>query len=179
MHCPCCKLQLEPFSVYQEIVAQCGGCGGQFASHETLSQLLAALASIDGERGRGYSRPSPLSDPVRYRKCPACREIMQRKNFTESSGVVIDVCPAHGSWFDRGELMRICQFAASGAMSRAEKERTTRIEGARRRNQWERDLRAAGPRHYISAIGGPLLGPVEWIADTIRLPANSEPKRKP
>ncbi|HEX4341027.1 MAG TPA: zf-TFIIB domain-containing protein [Polyangiaceae bacterium] len=56
-----------------------------------------------GARRTGYARPSPFSDPVRYLKCPACGEAMQRKNFRESSGIIVDVCPYHGVWFDRGE----------------------------------------------------------------------------
>ena len=32
------------------------------------------------------------------------------------TGVVLDVCSAHGTWFDRGELARAVQFHRSGVL---------------------------------------------------------------
>lgn len=69
-----------------------------------------------------YSRPSPLSDPLRYRKCPACGEMMLRKNFWGSSGIVVDVCSAHGIWFHQGELGKVLEFAKTGALAKVERD---------------------------------------------------------
>ncbi len=35
-----------------------------------------------------------------YRPCPVCTRLMNRVNFGRRSGVLIDRCRAHGSWFD-------------------------------------------------------------------------------
>jgi Zn-finger nucleic acid-binding protein len=41
---------------------------------------------------------------------------MTRRNFGQSSGVIIDVCRRHGVWFDRGELPRVIQFVEAGGL---------------------------------------------------------------
>jgi len=44
--------------------------------------------------------------------CPTCGGAMDRIHH-QRSGVVVDVCPSHGSWFDRGEVQRIVELAKS------------------------------------------------------------------
>jgi Zn-finger nucleic acid-binding protein len=46
---------------------------------------------------------------------------MNRKNFGGMSGVVVDVCKKHGTWFDEGELPRVLEFVASGGLERAKR----------------------------------------------------------
>ncbi|MBN2496468.1 MAG: zf-TFIIB domain-containing protein [Deltaproteobacteria bacterium] len=59
-----------------------------------------------------------------YIKCPECGKMMNRKNFGRFSGVIIDICKEHGTWFDADELRRILEFIASGGLDRqAERER--------------------------------------------------------
>jgi len=36
---------------------------------------------------------------------------MLRTNFGETSGILVDVCPLHGTWFDTGELRQAIAFA--------------------------------------------------------------------
>jgi Zn-finger nucleic acid-binding protein len=51
-----------------------------------------------------------LTDAAR---CPSCRSTMTRVIFGRRSGVVIDVCAMHGTWFDAGELTKVLTFAAN------------------------------------------------------------------
>jgi Zn-finger nucleic acid-binding protein len=44
---------------------------------------------------------------------------MNRVNYAKRSGVVLDVCKAHGIWFDQDELRRVLAFIASGGLDRA------------------------------------------------------------
>jgi len=46
---------------------------------------------------------------------------MNRNNFGGNSGIVVDVCPRHGVWFDPGELPRILDFVQAGGLERARK----------------------------------------------------------
>jgi Zn-finger nucleic acid-binding protein len=85
MQCPCCNLPLQPEALGGEILDRCGQCGGEYVDRKALRRLLAAHSTSSPSRGSDYVRPSPFSDPVRYRKCPACGELMLRKNFRESS----------------------------------------------------------------------------------------------
>ena len=39
--------------------------------------------------------------------CPECGQLMNRKNFANTSGVIVDVCRAHGIWFDDREVERV------------------------------------------------------------------------
>jgi Zn-finger nucleic acid-binding protein len=169
MQCPCCNLPLEPEALGGEILDRCGQCGGEYVDSKALRRLLAALSISSPSRGSAYARPSPFSDPVRYRKCPACGELMLRKNFRESSGVVVDVCAAHGVWFDRGELAKVIEFASTGALAEADRRITARADAKRRLDAWGRDLRAAGPRHYVAGIRYGVAGPIDDLADIASL----------
>ncbi len=104
---------------------------------EALGQ--AALSSADAPRG------NPLADPVRYRPCPGCGHFMNRKNFGGVSGIVVDVCSAHGTFFDAGELPRVLEFVRRGGLAKAnavlrtEAAPTTRA-GLESKGTWRRIL---------------------------------------
>jgi Zn-finger nucleic acid-binding protein len=171
MQCPTCDRPLESEIVGGQAFERCGGCGGEYFAHHALEELLAAHAPPTGARGSGYHRPSPLSDPVRYRKCPSCGEAMLRQNFRESSGVVVDVCAAHGIWLDRGELATLIEFAATGAMAEAERRIGERADVRKRLDAFGEDLRAIGPRHYYGGIGNGAMVPLDSLANPGREPA--------
>jgi Zn-finger nucleic acid-binding protein len=54
---------------------------------------------------------------VRYIPCPTCTKLMNRTNFAQASGVILDVCKQHGVWLDRGELQRVMGFVDAGGMA--------------------------------------------------------------
>jgi Zn-finger nucleic acid-binding protein len=114
--CPHCKIELQTPTPNGAL--SCSNCGGGFCSRATLAALLRQV-EISPPAG-AHARPSlSLAGPVRYVACPVCGELMLRRNFGETSGVVIDVCSAHGVWFDRGELGKILEFCATGALAKA------------------------------------------------------------
>jgi Zn-finger nucleic acid-binding protein len=41
---------------------------------------------------------------------------MTRMNFGRHSGIVVDVCRSHGTWFDRGELDAVLEFVRAGGI---------------------------------------------------------------
>jgi Zn-finger nucleic acid-binding protein len=62
---------------------------------------------------------SRTDDPdVRKFKCPLCQAVMQRSAFGKTSGILVDVCAAHGTWFDRGELEQVIDFVRAGGLER-------------------------------------------------------------
>ena len=79
--------------------------------------------------GQGSVLAQPaISDPTQtgifYRPCPICGELMNRFNFADCSGVILDACKPHGVWFDSDELRRIVTFVRDGGLDLArEKER--------------------------------------------------------
>lgn len=96
---------------------ECPRCGGIFVTREVLADVLSR-AEAGGPLASAGSAPPvrPTLDPVRYVPCPLCHATMNRVSFGKASGVIVDVCRAHGTWFDAGELTRVVALAASGGL---------------------------------------------------------------
>jgi Zn-finger nucleic acid-binding protein len=119
--CPDCKVPLKAFRASGSLLHACERCGGQLVAHALLRELLEARETLGSAvpSSAQVPRSNPLSDPVRYRSCPVCRQMMNRKNFAGTSGVIIDVCALHGCYFDPGELPRILEFVSRGGLAKA------------------------------------------------------------
>ena len=61
---------------------------------------------------------------------------MNRINFARCSGVIVDVCRGHGTWFDASELREIVEFIRGGGLELAPK-REREIESERERLRLE------------------------------------------
>jgi len=127
LQCPDCRVAMSAFDCGPGALHDCGRCGGQFAEHAALRDLIERHDRLDvGVRGRAITwRPESR---VRYVACPVCASMMNRRNFGGGSGVIVDVCAKHGTWFDAGELPRVLSFVESGGLTRI-----------RRRNEEERE----------------------------------------
>lgn len=79
----------------------------------------------------GMNPPAGLPR-VKYLPCPRCRQLMNRKNFALRSGIIVDVCAEHGTWFDANELHHIVQFIRQGGMTTAREFEKQDLERARR-----------------------------------------------
>lgn len=115
---------------------ECAQCGGLWIDPESLQRLASAreesAAVVSALAARVPVNTMP-PDVVRYVPCPRCDKLMNRSNFARSSGVILDVCKAHGVWLDRGELQRVIGFVESGGLTVArEREREELIEEQRR-----------------------------------------------
>lgn len=119
--CPDCKLALSAFRADAGELQACGRCGGQFVTDGLLRALLEQREALGQAvpSAVGLPRGNPLTDPVRYRPCPSCNALMNRKNFGGTSGIVVDVCRLHGTYFDAGELPRVLEFVRRGGLVRA------------------------------------------------------------
>jgi Zn-finger nucleic acid-binding protein len=117
--CPDCKLALHEFSAGSGTLHACERCGGQMVTHGLLRALLEERETLGNAVPSGFAlaRGNPLLKPVRYRSCPACGQMMNRKNFGGTSGIVVDVCAGHGSFFDAGELPRVLEFVRRGGLA--------------------------------------------------------------
>ena len=120
--CPECSRSMLRGEIGSCVLDHCGTCLGVWLDTETFKRIcqdadqqtamLGAPQMLDN-----LSRPP---DPnIRYRKCPRCADVMRRINFARCSGVVVDVCQAHGTWFDHSELHRIIAFVRAGGMERS------------------------------------------------------------
>lgn len=129
--CPDCRTALHPVASKGTLAHRCGRCRGVWLAPEAFQEICEQEDRPPGEetaivQARGPvvdRRPSAQEERVRYRACPACRDVMSRTNFAKVSGVVIDVCRPHGAWFDRGELASIRAFLRAGGAGRFERHR--------------------------------------------------------
>jgi Zn-finger nucleic acid-binding protein len=117
-------------------VRECADCGGLWVDPATLQRLCDARedhgALLSALETRAPSK-APSSETVRYIPCPRCGKLMNRVNFARSSGVVVDVCKAHGVWLDRGELQRVVGFVEQGGLSASRERERQQLEDERRR----------------------------------------------
>jgi Zn-finger nucleic acid-binding protein len=90
------------------------------------------------------------SGKVRYAPCPQCAQLMNRINFARCSGVIVDICKGHGSWFDRDELTRIVEFIRAGGLDAARAREKAAIQEERRQLRQQ--------QHAMSGSRSPLLG---------------------
>jgi Zn-finger nucleic acid-binding protein len=100
----------------------CDTCNGLWVDTATLERLIADRLKPSPMLGSGIATP-PVArvklEVVQYAPCPVCKSLMNRLNFAHSSGVIVDVCTSHGTWFDADELRRVLEFISSGGLEAA------------------------------------------------------------
>lgn len=130
-HCPACRdgTDLQGRLAGEVLLDECPECHGVFLDAEALDRIVREreapsmqdVAGVSGDRGDlRPERPPPLP-PGRamYIPCPDCDNMMNRKNFGKRSGIIVDYCKSHGTWFDAGELPHVIQFVTSGGLDEA------------------------------------------------------------
>lgn len=100
-------------------VMECQKCGGFWIGLETLDKLLDREAQQPQSAGPAQGPPPEPSPRSPYRPCAVCRQLMVRRNFGRSSGVIVDLCGSHGIWFDAQELAHALQWIRSGNLEAA------------------------------------------------------------
>ncbi len=134
--CPRCKNPLDATDEADFRLYECARCGGIFVAKDALAEILCR-AEIGGalpESAHLAARAKHLEE-VRYLPCPLCHGSMNRVNFGRVSGVIVDVCKIHGTWFDGGELTRVVAFAASGGLDKMREREKNERAVARRESQ--------------------------------------------
>lgn len=148
--CPRCETGLHARKVGDIVVDECGSCHGLFLDHVAVQRvvtdrqqsraeaLLGALPASEQVPKPASAGPGSSGGPgsgKMYVKCPVCHTVMNRKLFSAGSGVIIDVCRAHGAFFDVGELPRIISFVMNGGLEQAQKKELTRLRDDAKREQ--------------------------------------------
>jgi len=140
LECAACRAPMSAFDCGPGALHDCGRCGAQFVEHAALRFMLERHDELEIP----VARPPPVAwqtgISVRYLPCPVCHAMMNRKSFGAGSGVIVDVCSKHGTWFDAGELPRVLAFVESGGLARV-----------RRRNAEEAE-RLARERAALAAV---------------------------
>lgn len=108
--CPRCDQKLRARLVGNTVIDECEHCLGAFLDHAGLRRLLRR-ASEDRTDESGTTLPAAVPKHVTatvqagarmYVKCPHCHNVMNRQLI--AGGAIVDICKAHGTFFDAGEL---------------------------------------------------------------------------
>jgi len=132
LSCPRCAGTMQPVGANQGVeIDQCLECGAIWLDAGELETLLVeqdtlglgqAPTSIGALRER-MQEVLPPAEPVKYRECPRCAQMMRRSNFGTISGVIVDECLQHGVLLDPGEMQAIEAFVRMGGRSLGEQAR--------------------------------------------------------
>jgi Zn-finger nucleic acid-binding protein len=153
--CPaCCGVWLDAGAVDRVVRER------REQSLSTLRQVLGPSQGLVGDPAGAPAQPARM-----YIRCPDCDQIMNRVNFARRSGILLDVCRAHGTWFDAAELPRVVEFVLKGGVEDSQRREIQELreqarraaadaEAARSRAAW-----AGDPAHDLQVdLFGSALG---------------------
>ena len=98
---------------------ECGVCIGMWVKQHVFQRLYAeeekGAVTLGPELAQHQVKAAPV-ETVKYVPCPECGKLMNRINFAKRSGVILDSCAKHGTWFDADELRRVVEFIREGGL---------------------------------------------------------------
>lgn len=167
--CPRCWQPLSAVQLAEGTLHRCPACAGAFAECRAEAAIQrrgeAALAGVPPPD----ASPRPV-DLQGYARCPLCANVMNRVQFARRSGVLVDVCRDHGTWFDASELERVAAFATELA-SESPPLDEERLQEARRADAAvRRDAAALGEQLERLSQRGPTAADRADAFDPSRLP---------
>lgn len=128
--CPGCggdrKLVRRQLGETDAAIFECEVCGGIWVEKqvfEVLADRARANTLPDLSLRPAAGTPAaaaPGNQGSFYRPCAQCGVRMNRRNWGQKSGVIVDVCPYHGVWFDLEELDRLLRWLRNGGAALAE-----------------------------------------------------------
>jgi Zn-finger nucleic acid-binding protein len=175
--CPRCSSELVGHLLGETLLDECSGCGGVWIAAVAFEKLIksrdeqAVVLSGSGPylELEAYSQRGGTLEKPRYLPCPECSQLMNRKNFGNSSGVIVDVCKPHGFWFDRDELGRIIQFVMKGGLDASRRRELERLELKMKEKRAEIAGLSTMPMHDASSLGnGDWSALFQLLRDVIR-----------
>ena len=106
--CPAC---LQPLSAAPLgwTVLTCNVCGGVWADQKASDRITRTVCrDLVGVAKQAAKRADDERSSIvdGERRCPACTGALRHDKV---GGVALDVCDAHGTWFDRDELGRVAR----------------------------------------------------------------------
>jgi Zn-finger nucleic acid-binding protein len=132
--CPRCANDLCMIQVASKSVQECISCGGIWVDSGTLQQICTEKEEQEAVLGfrAGSNAPGTATEKQRmYIPCPVCGKLMNRRQFSGGSGIIVDWCKAHGTWFDRDELKQVVRFIQNGGLAKSRQREKMKLEEER------------------------------------------------
>ena len=173
--CPVCRTPIPRVDAGRTSLHACRGCAGLWLDRATVDAVCANAERQADVLGMHVGAPPALdAADARERPCPECGVPMHPVHFQRVSGVMLDVCGAHGTWFDRDELRRMVEFVQAGGAQAVFDQRDQ--EWRRERERLDAAVRqaSAGRRPKQGSLFVELVsGVLEFAARLAGLAANS------
>jgi Zn-finger nucleic acid-binding protein len=138
-NCPRCRVEMQAVVIGATAVRECSTCSGLWLDVSSFEKICAdreqQAAVLGGASPAPGHSAGDVVSKVRYVPCPECAQLMNRINFARCSGVIVDICKGHGTWFDRDELSNIVEFIRGGGLDAARSREKAQLEEARRELQ--------------------------------------------
>lgn len=138
--CPRCQSEMRSVTIGSTAVRECERCLGLWLDVNSFEKICADREQLSAVLGVASTAPTHAvgeTSKVQYVPCPECSQLMNRINFARCSGVIVDICKGHGTWFDRDELSRIVEFIRDGGLEASRNKEKAGIEEERRRLRQE------------------------------------------
>jgi Zn-finger nucleic acid-binding protein len=102
--CLRCGQSMQDTHIGETTYSQCRACGGLWLSPDAVERLRR-VSDDELRRAVAVGEMLALARPARGElACPVCKAPLERLN-VRGSVHEVDVCRAHGTWFDRTELL--------------------------------------------------------------------------
>jgi Zn-finger nucleic acid-binding protein/RNA polymerase subunit RPABC4/transcription elongation factor Spt4 len=134
--CPRCQTEMSSVTIGSTSVLECERCLGLWLDVSSFKKICADREQQSAVLGVASPAPSHAvreTSKVKYVPCPQCSQLMNRINFARCSGVIVDFCKGHGTWFDRDELSHIVEFIRDGGLEASRAKEKAEIQEERRR----------------------------------------------
>jgi Zn-finger nucleic acid-binding protein len=133
-------------------IQQCTQCGGLWVDKACFQNIC--LHNEEQEAVLGHQVELKSTPPKKRRKprrhyipCPQCGTLMNHKNFSGCSGIVLDYCRNHGSWFDKRELQQVIRFIRNGGLKKAREREKANLQYERQRLRMQKFELAVQANH--------------------------------
>lgn len=120
--CPRCHKELREIEYEGDKIDICNICGGVWCDSDELYQILkirekqfTASDFPEVTAKKEDAKFSSTHELVDCLHCPICNHLMERINYSHTSGIIIDRCRKyHGIWLDKDEIEKIQVFVERG-----------------------------------------------------------------
>jgi Zn-finger nucleic acid-binding protein len=169
--CPGCRTPMAAVEIGGTSVLECPACDGLWVEARAFERICADRESQAAVLHRRAAGSAAAEHRVSYRPCVSCGTMMNRVNFAQISGVVVDVCRAHGTFLDGGELQRIVSFIQGGGLERTRQRQMEDLRAERTRVQMlearARRLNARSAQDSTAfSAGAGFTDLVSWLSDS-------------
>jgi len=152
LRCPRCKVDMSAVQIGAQTMRECEKCAGVWLDVAAFEKICADREQQSAVLGGASPVPAhelQARQRIQYAPCPQCGQLMNRINFARCSGVIVDVCKGHGTWFDAQELSAIVQFIRGGGLEVARRKEKDEIEFQRQQLRMEEMMAANRARSRL------------------------------